>query len=154
MDKNMIPRLLLSMLLAGSAGATSSPVQAAVAYTGTFYEDSVKTHCTGPAFVCRVLFSPVPAGKTLTILKVACHVQRGSPVSWISLNVSLTSDGAIKRFLAMPVVATPTDSNAFYYNFNQDVLYLVTAGRFPQIRINSPTASYAYSDCTITGNLN
>jgi len=150
----MIPKLIFSVFLAGSAGALSSPVQAAVAYTGTFYEDSVRTSCSDPAFVCRVSFSPVPAGKTLTILRVACHISRGKPVSWISLNVSLTSGGASKRFLAMPVVEAQTDSNAHYYNFNQDVLYQVSSGRFPHIRINSPTATYSSSDCTITGNLN
>lgn len=136
------------------AGLASLPLAAnAQVFTyGDFYEDKATASCAD-VYSCRIDFSKTPAGRILTLRRVACFIEHDLPLRQVALGVADERNGLTTRSLPIPFVANTTGNGSYFYSINQDILYLMRPGRFPFLIADTSAPGDVFFTCTITGTL-
>jgi hypothetical protein len=119
---------------------------------GDFYEENAIASCA-VGFSCRLNFTKTPGGKVLTLRRVACYVERGTPLRIIVLGVADQQGGLTSRTLPLPFTANVTGNGTYYYSINEELLYLMRPNRFPFVAAEVSAQSAGLLQCTITGTL-
>ena len=145
-------RSLASVALAACLTVPASVARADVFSVGNFYEERATTSCAS-GFSCRLNFTRTPGGKLLTLRRVACYLERSTPLRILALGVADQQGGLTSRSLPLPFAANLTGNGVYYYSVNEEVQYLMRPNRFPFVIAEVSTASAGLMSCTITGTL-
>jgi hypothetical protein len=124
---------------AGPSGAVSLNTQ------GFYTESMSNTSCFNATF-CGVLFSPVPAGKSLIVQMVACRFQMAS--ARLISTLSLVQGG---RHTALVPGFSNVISSQKIFNINNPVVVPYVAGQRPEVRLFIDASSSMQLSCTLAG---
>lgn len=145
-------RRSLPMVALAACLALPASSRADVFTLGDFYEEKAATSCASE-FSCRLNFSKTPGGRLLTVRRVACYMERSTPLRILVLGVADQQGGLTSRSVPLPFAANLTGNGTYYYSVNQEVQYLMRPNRFPFVTAEVSTASGGLMSCTITGTL-
>ncbi len=143
-------RLLLAVVaitLWSHAGRADGPVR-----YGTYYEDSgTNFSCSG--LFCRLNLAQTPSDQILMIKSVNCFVKSSQPLRSLQIAVTPTLGGLSSRNRYLPFNANLPGDGYYYYNVQQEVLFLIGASRFPFAAFDTTASASGFLKCTIAGEL-
>jgi hypothetical protein len=141
-----------ALLLAILAPVNSA--KAAATISQGYYQESALKSCPNAA-TCTVLFSAIPALKTVIVQHVGCIMQIGGTLPLLSMTLSSKLGGvSTQRSNYLTPTLMGTASNVRNYNVNNDVLDIMNAGEIPQISFNlSATGTTFVANCSISGQI-
>lgn len=121
--------LVLGASIIGIAISSATPVR-----IGTYYEETEGVFpCTfDMTAVCSLPFRRVPAGKQLTITRVACNIQVEGDPTTIALGVK-DAQGQVARLQPVTPTYVSQVNTTKFFSFNTQTLAVLPAGTAPLI---------------------
>ena len=119
---------------------------------GSYYEDNGFVSCTSTSS-CRLDFAQTSATDLTMITRINCASASTVQLTEFTLYVAATTGGTPvgNRFLPLELPAPALVNFVYYYNFQQDLQFLVGQGRVPYVNILNATGGTTSLRCTIVG---
>lgn len=143
---------LSAAILFAIAALATGPARAAT-ISGTYFEDSASTGCSGNALTCTLLFPVLPSatsGLLLTLSEVSCIVRSNEKIE--SMSIFVTDNGANGRRFHYISIENRTGTQSF----REALEFKITGGPPRQIAISQTSdvlPSFASLQCTVVGKL-
>jgi hypothetical protein len=146
--------LALKFAVLAASVAIGTQIEAAPVVYGTYYEESPVPFSCSAASSCVMWFSQLPTNKVTTIRKVHCRFITTKPVLSVSLNVSQSSNGGTLRSIPLPLPSAPqVDGSQIWGSIDADTRWLLGAGRYPSVFLDTTLISDTTIVCTLIGEL-
>lgn len=149
-------RIASAAAVAFAAIVSASAASAAPTIVGNFFQEQVNVGCPNAAS-CEVLFSEVPAGKTLNVTSIGCVAvfNNNATVVATSLNGRKASTNALVQRTVYPKAEQISNINNFRrYQVQAGVDHLLVAGEKARMFFGlSTTVATNSVICTISGKL-
>lgn len=138
-----------------AAVAAAAPASAAPVVAGNVYMDRTFAICSNSTN-CEVVFTAVPAGKTLIVTDAGCVATTNNNVAVVSSVLRGRDSGGnlVNRNAYFTPVLTMASNGNRRYQMQMSTTMIMKAGDKPQVflgPLSAPTAFFA--DCTIAGTL-
>lgn len=137
-------------LAAAALTVAAVDVRAAPIVYNDFYEDYSQKSCAGD-FSCRVDFSQTPAGKYLTVKRLACYLESDQPLRTIAFGRTRTPGGLSPSSIPVPFIANTTGNGKLYYMVNQEIEFKMPGQYYMWVTVETSAGAAKYVSCTITG---
>lgn len=140
---------VLGILTIGSAAHAGAII------SGTYYEENASNSCSG-SINCSVLFTAIPTGKAVLLVRIACSLRATSSVQIFRVELGLSRVGQQPtRFQDLTFVNTGSASALQkFYVLESDPHFLLGAGARPFVRLNTNSNALINMDCHIAGTTN
>lgn len=147
-----------SALLGAAVGLVTLAGAAAAAPTiaGNFYQEQILGNCSNKSS-CELMFTAVPAGKSLVVTDSGCVVTMTSTASIAGL--SLSGRTAANQLISRTVYPLPVLVSNFggskRYQAQNSVRHIMLAGEKPRMFVGASAAAAEFvTICSISGILN
>jgi hypothetical protein len=123
---------------------------AAPIVAGGHYEEYVTKNC-GSVAACTLVFSPIPAGESLILDTISCHIFAGASPPPLIVLLAMSGNGSA-TYLSVPV-ANYAASNQRRWSTTQDVMKVYQTGNRPSVSVNMSAIASVSLFCSIAGQL-
>ena len=120
--------------------------------SGTYYEENASNGCAG-SINCSVLFSAIPEGKAVLLVRLTCSVRVSKAVRLLRVELGLSRPGNLPtRFQDLPFFDTlAANSLQRFYVVESDPHFLLGAGARPFVRVVTTGNALTNLDCHVAG---
>jgi hypothetical protein len=134
--------------------AIGSAAHAGAIISGTYYEENASNSCSG-SVNCSVLFSAIPTGKAVLLVRIACSIRVTTSVQIFRVELGLSRPSQPPtRFQDLTFVNTGSASALQkFYVVESDPHFLIGAGARPFVRLNTNSNALINMDCHIAGEI-
>jgi hypothetical protein len=124
---------------------------------GANYSDSATLSgslCNGVS-ICEPIFTTIPAGKTLLVLRVGCRIIIPNTRTFVNFALRRLQGTTYKgkEILGVPVLLgpNPTGTNLVIYQANETTQFTIGPGQSPSVQVQIDSNALQAVSCTIHG---